>query len=172
MGQVLPVFLITERTLLHKTGVLVSRWAPYLARGLAMGLISMSLASCTSLPPASPPAPAALAPAATAARAPSTPTARPTADSATPNTSAVPEDEARVKLAQDLERHAKMMGYHVQKRADKVVYCREEGTIGTRFTRSVCVTPEGLAEALRQAQEVQDALQKGNACVGAACATH
>ena len=168
MGHGLPVFRTAERNLSYKTRLFANRSASYLASGLAsglaVGLISLSLASCTSLPPAAAPTPAAVAP--------SAPTTNTTAATASPNTSAVPEDEARVKLAQDLEHRAKMMGYHVQKRADKVVYCREEGTIGTRFTRSVCVTPEGLAEALRQAQEVQDALQRGNACVGTACATH
>jgi hypothetical protein len=45
------------------------------------------------------------------------------------------------------------IGYRVRKRGNKVVYCRKEVKIDTRFTTEKCFTEEQIAELERQREE-------------------
>ena len=122
-------------------------------------LVLAGLGACASAPQ---PAPAVTA-------APATRTTPPVVTATAPAAPVASSTPDEAKETENLDKKAKTMGYHIRKKDDAVLYCRDEAPIGSRLTHSVCVSREGFAEMVRQAQEVKDIMNRGNVCVGATC---
>ena len=66
-------------------------------------------------------------------------------------------------------RQAREQGYKPRKTNGDTVYCRSEAVIGSRLEKVVCLTEESLAQVLRNTEDAQQALMRGNTCAGAGC---
>jgi len=99
------------------------------------------LAACAASPPAPAPpvAPAAVATAPTAAATTATATA--------PGANPTPEQ------LREAARHA---GYQPRTVKGQLLYCRDEGQVGTRFSHSVCLSEEDLKSRAEINQQVKD----------------
>jgi hypothetical protein len=62
-------------------------------------------------------------------------------------------------------------GYRIERRGERVLYCRTQSTTGTAFSNTVCLTSEQLREQQRNLQQSQDTLTqpRGVTCAGKVC---
>ena len=70
-------------------------------------------------------------------------------------------DEANAVVEQDAAQEAKFRtppGYKKKKRGDKIMYCRSETPIGTRFAQEYCFTQNQLERIEKSKQGMQDDL--------------
>ncbi len=68
-------------------------------------------------------------------------------------------DEANAVVKQDAAQEAKFRtppGYKKKKRGDKIMYCRSETPIGTRFAQEYCFTQNQLERIEKSKQGMQD----------------
>ena len=66
----------------------------------------------------------------------------------------------------ELSKKARKAGYSTQNSKGVTQYCREEATVGTRFTTKSCVDKEGLLSIIQKQAAVRDALRRPTACTG------
>jgi len=136
-------------------------------------------ASAGSSAPARPSAPAsssaAASPGATTSQSALAPQSeranQPAAASSTATPGASPAATAQSRKTPELTQAEKDLlarGYKLEMRGPDKHFCRNEGALGTRFTKKVCVTPEEVAAAeanakdsTRQSQRVGFDYQKG-----------
>lgn len=132
---------------------------------LALLSIALAFCACAASPPAPPVASAATPVVATQAAVTPAAPATPTAATATATTT----DSNRESVL----RQARTQGYKAQQRNGQTIYCRREGTIGTRFEKTVCLSEDELVEvSLQRAAAQQDAMNHAQTCSGPGCRTN
>ena len=62
-------------------------------------------------------------------------------------------------------------GYRIERRGERVLYCRTQSSTGTAFSSMVCLTAEQIREQQRKLQQSQDTLAqpRGVTCAGKVC---
>ena len=112
-----------------------------------LALVTVFLVGCATEPVSAP----SVAPTATAAAA---------AAPATPN----------VVAGTAAEQKKAPPGYKYVKRDGQVFYCKETSQIGTRFTKTTCMTPDEFAEYERDGAAAQQEIQRRmNTCPTGNC---
>jgi hypothetical protein len=127
--------------------------------GASAAIAVFFLAACTSTPSSSPPPPPA--PPAHAAGAV---IVAPVIASAAPAASVAQGEELRRK---EVAAKANELGYHVEVRNDKRLYCHSDAPLGSRFEKKVCVSEASFGDMVRSLQQNQP--QPRGACSGPGC---
>jgi hypothetical protein len=123
--------------------------------------IALALCACAASPPA--PVASAVDPAVVKQAA------------VTPAPAATATGSAAAPTATDANREsvlkqARTQGYKAQRRDGQTVYCRKEGTIGTRFEKTVCLNEDELVQVSKErAATQQDAMNHSQTCSGMGC---
>lgn len=88
-----------------------------------------------------------------------------TAGSPGATAAAVAPAAPNIVAASAAEKKKAPLGYRAIKRDGQMFYCRETSQIGTRFTKTECITPDEYAEYERSGAEVRQELQRrSNIC--------
>jgi hypothetical protein len=94
----------------------------------------------------------------TSPAAPAAAAAANTSDPATKPADQAPAGEPEVSKEQD--KRLRGMGYRQSTRNGKMVYCRQEAVLGSRFTRMVCGTAADLERVAQGAREQTEHMQR------------
>ena len=84
---------------------------------------------------------------------------------------AADRDAAKAHAA-DLAGMAREASVQAETRKGVTVYCREDATLGTRFTSKKCYNEQQLVELTREREAVHEQMSKPRVCAGAGCAGH
>ena len=129
-------------------------------------MIGIALTACLDARAEDLPAPAAenkpaAAPAAATA-APSTATPANASPASAADATAKPADQPQAnepEVSQEQDKKLRGMGYKQSKRNGKLVYCRQEAVLGSRFTKVVCGTAADLERVAQGAREQTEHMQ-------------
>jgi hypothetical protein len=124
--------------------------------GASAAIAVIFLAACSSTPSTSPPPP----PSAHAGGA----IVAPVAATATPAAPVFAGEELRKA---EIAAKANELGYHVEVRNDKKLYCHSEAPLGSHFEKKTCLTEASFGDMVRSLQQNSQAIR--GACQGQGC---
>jgi hypothetical protein len=127
-------------------------------------LIAAGCASQTTAPPPPPVASApSAAPAGAAASAPTTPVAYATSGAAAAGS------DPHTQQVDDAVKKALKSGYRVTVKNDAKSYCRDQASVGSRFSKTYCYTADELVDVFQRQQQLHDDLSHAGNCGSPAC---